>query len=115
MLGSAGFVGSGYESSARAKSRLLSHDTRSIAPVRLGKGDDWGEIASGAAGTPPPTAPPLGQGRTGNVAVLEMQQLVPNGQFLRGWRQRGIKLPRLRCRDKFNLQSTNDAMHQGLG
>ncbi|MEO0984922.1 MAG: hypothetical protein AAFY20_05165 [Cyanobacteria bacterium J06639_14] len=49
---------------------------------QLGKGDYRGAIASGAAGTPSPTAPPLGKGRTGNVTVLEMQQLVPNGQLI---------------------------------
>ncbi|MEM9006152.1 MAG: hypothetical protein AAGE59_21820, partial [Cyanobacteria bacterium P01_F01_bin.86] len=36
--------------------------------------------ASVAAGTPPSTTPPRTKGRTGNVTVLEIQQLVPNGQ-----------------------------------
>ena len=38
-LGSAGVLGSGCESSVRTKSRQLSHDTRSITPVPLGKGE----------------------------------------------------------------------------
>ncbi|MEM9003286.1 MAG: hypothetical protein AAGE59_07140 [Cyanobacteria bacterium P01_F01_bin.86] len=45
MLCSAGGVGSGYESSARAKSRQLSYDTRSIATVTLGKKEYRGAIA----------------------------------------------------------------------
>ncbi|MEO0985007.1 MAG: hypothetical protein AAFY20_05600 [Cyanobacteria bacterium J06639_14] len=47
----------------------------------LARGTIGGAIASVAAGTPPPTAPPLGKARTGNVTVLEIQQLVPNGQL----------------------------------
>ncbi|MEO0985305.1 MAG: hypothetical protein AAFY20_07120 [Cyanobacteria bacterium J06639_14] len=50
----------------------------------LARGNIGGAIASVAVGTPPPTAPPLGKGRMENVAVLEIQQLVPNGQLEKG-------------------------------
>ncbi|MEM9093158.1 MAG: hypothetical protein AAGC93_31080, partial [Cyanobacteria bacterium P01_F01_bin.53] len=43
-----------------------------------------GGAVGGAAGTPPPTAPPLSKGRTRNVAVLEIQHKLLNGQVVRG-------------------------------
>ncbi|MEO0987737.1 MAG: hypothetical protein AAFY20_19685, partial [Cyanobacteria bacterium J06639_14] len=60
----------------------------------LARGTIGGAIASVAAGTPPPTAPPLGKGRTGNVTVLEIPQLVPNGQQF--WARPDACAPRIR-------------------
>ena len=62
----------------------------SVTPTRFSLnresalGNIGGAIASGATGTPPPTAPPLGKGRMGNVAGLEMQQLMSNRQLANG-------------------------------
>ncbi|MEM9005392.1 MAG: hypothetical protein AAGE59_17945, partial [Cyanobacteria bacterium P01_F01_bin.86] len=63
-----------------------NHVNLLITPGRLllcplAMGNIGGAIASVAAGTPPPTAPPLGKGRPGNMAVRAIQQLMPNGQL----------------------------------